>query len=216
MKPVTDPALLAELNGTPSAGSPVTDPALLALLNSDAPADVPRGTNAPAPSFYDQLRESLMGAKSVAGEFANAANRSIVQGADFMGPGTANAVLRVAGVDAQLPTFAEGFDQLPGAQGGFMAPGTARDVVRGAGGAAPAALGLYPVAGRNLASPIGAAMDFMGFGAANPAPNVAPLAFGGLLPAPAGAPAPPATARLSDLFPATSGQAAKNELVRSG
>lgn len=49
---------------------------------TSAPADVPRGTNAPTPSFYDQLRESLMGglmsaprdavgAAEVAGTFAS-------------------------------------------------------------------------------------------------------------------------------------------------
>lgn len=41
-KPVTDPAILAELNGTSDSGTPVTDPELLAQLNSeDSGFDVP-------------------------------------------------------------------------------------------------------------------------------------------------------------------------------
>jgi len=50
----------------------------------------------------------------------------------------------------------------------------ARDAVIGFGEAAPAAAGFSPVAGRNIASPSGALMDFIGLGAAKtPAPLIA-------------------------------------------
>lgn len=152
-------------------------------------------------------------------EGADAFNRSVMAGADFMGPGTINAALRVAGADAQLPTFTGGYETLSATVGRpdfAMAPGTTRDVVRGASGAAPAALGLYPVAGRDFATPVGAAAEFFGFGTKAPAPRVAPLAFGGYLPAPPGAPPSPATARLADAFPVPRGKQEQNALVRSG
>lgn len=118
----------------------------------------------------DSFGENVM---DVAGEFASAANRSVMQGIDFLGPGTANAALRLMGSETQLPTFEGAYGQTPGAQGGFMEAGTPRNLVRGAGGAAPAAAGMAPVAGRNIATPAGALAELVGLGAAKPGPQAA-------------------------------------------
>jgi hypothetical protein len=101
---------------------------------------------------------------SIAGEFANAANRGVADTLDFLGPGTINAGLRLFGSDYQLPTFGGGLSATPGGEGGFMPEGTARDVVRGAGLTTPAAGGLIPVAGRSLATAGGAIPELIGFG----------------------------------------------------
>lgn len=104
---------------------------------------------------------------SVGGEFASAANRAVMGGLDFLGPGAINAGLSLAGSDYQVPTFSGGFAQTPGAAGGFMPPGTARDVTRAAGATLPTAAGLLtPVAGRDLAQPGGALAEMLGFGTA--------------------------------------------------
>lgn len=159
------------------------------------------------------ILQSLPGhAMNFAGEAASAFNRSTMQGLDFFGPGTANAGLRLVGSDRQLPTFEGGFDQLPGAAGGFMAPGLTRDVVRGASGAAPAALGGYPVAGRNVASPLGAAFDFLGLGTSAPQAGVAPLAFSGM---PAALPTYPATS-FGEFLPERPSQMKLDRLVGDG
>ncbi len=99
----------------------------------------PQQPQAPAPSFYDQLRELLMGAKSVAGEFAAGANRAVTGTLDFIGPDTINAGLRLAGVDAQVPTLTGALEPY-GIQGGFMQPGLARDAVAAAGEVLPGAV----------------------------------------------------------------------------
>lgn len=118
-----------------------------------APAPPPPGTNP--------------GVMGTIGEFANAANRSFLEGLDYIGPGAVNAGLRLAGSDYQIPTLTGAFEKyVPGAQGGFMDPGLARDVVRGAGGALPAAAALPQVAGRNLATVPGAVAEITGFGSA--------------------------------------------------
>ncbi len=153
-------------------------------------------------------------ALNFAGEAASAFNRSTMQGLDFMGTGTVNAGLRLAGSDYQLPTFEGGYNQLPGSSGGFMAPGTTRDVVRGAAGAAPAALGGYPVAGRSVASPIGAAFDFLGLGTSTPQAGVAPLAFSQASGALSNLPAPP-VARI-DYRPSRAPEGALGQLVNEG
>lgn len=134
---------------------------------------------------------------SVGGEIASAANRNVMQGLDFLLPGAINAGLRLAGSEYQMPTFSGAFAQTPGAAGGFMPPGMARDAAVGFGGALPAAAGVAPVAGRNIASPVGALSEFLGLGSARPASVVAgsqvplaPVGPGGTLPA------PPPTARI--------------------
>lgn len=81
----------------------------------------------------------------VVGELAAASNRSLTEFLDFLGPGSVNALLRLAGSDTQLPTITGALEET-GIQGGFMEPGTARDVVRGAGTALTAAGGLKTVA----------------------------------------------------------------------
>lgn len=130
------------------------------------PADVPQETPQPAPSFYDRLRESLADTRSVAGEFAAGANRAVTGTLDFIGPDTVNAGLRLAGVDAQVPTLTGALEPY-GIQGGFMQPGTARDVVSAAGNTLTAAGGFMSVP-RNLATLGGAAAEFAGLGSAAP------------------------------------------------
>ncbi len=73
-------------------------------------------------------------------EFASAANRSIANFADFIGPGAVNSALEVAGSDFRVPTLSDALaDQGIGVEG-FMQPGLARDVVQAAGETAPVAL----------------------------------------------------------------------------
>ena len=84
-------------------------------------------------------------AMNVLGELAAAANRSVVDFVDFIGPDTANAILRLSGSDKQMPTL-RGAMADTGIEGGFMAPGTARDAVQGAGNAVGVAAGMVPVA----------------------------------------------------------------------
>jgi len=146
-------------------------------------------------------------------EMGSATGRSMAQGLDFLGPGTVNAGLRLAGSDYQLPTAEggyEGLSELAGSPtGGYMQEGTARDAIRGFGGAAPAALGMAPVFGRNVATPMGALADLVGLGSATPAANVAPLALDALTP-------PPATARIGDLVPQTAARSNLDTLVNEG
>lgn len=122
------------------------------------------------------------GVMGTVAEFANAANRSFLEGLDYIGPGAINAGLRLAGSDYQIPTLTGLFEEyVPGAQGGFMDPGLARDVVRGAGAALPAAAALPQVAGRNLATVPGAAAEIAGFGSAQAPVAVAADAAGMLV-----------------------------------
>jgi hypothetical protein len=131
----------------------------------------------PPPPEPDTFGENVM---DVAGEFASSFNRNLLGGLDYIGPGAVNAGARLSneylGTDfGQLPTLAGAHGQTPGAQGGFMEPGTGRNVVSGAGGAAAAIPAFAQVAGRNIASPAGAAMEFFGLGSAKPQSVVAPL-----------------------------------------
>lgn len=129
-----------------------------------------------APPGAPRPKESMFqNTLDVLGEGAGAFNRSVMEGLDFMGPGTVNAGLRLAGSDHQLPTFAGAWSQTPGGQGGFMEPGTKRDAVLGFGAALPTAIGMTPVS-RNLASPAQAAAEFLGLGAAKPQAAVPALA----------------------------------------
>lgn len=98
----------------------------------------------------------------VLGELAASANRSVTEFVDFIGPDTANAILRLAGSKKQMPTLT-GALAGTGIQGGFMEPGMARDAVQGAGPALTAAGGLKTVA-RSGAKLGNAALDMLGFG----------------------------------------------------
>lgn len=142
----------------------------------------------PGPAAEDSGDSPL----AVAGEFANAANRAVLGGLDFVGPGFVNAVSSQLGSDFRVPTLEETFiENAPGGGGGFMEEGLARDVVRGAGGAAPAAAGMVPV-GRNLGSVGGAAAEFLGLGTKAPTATTAPFRYGvsGMEFAPPGSAAP--------------------------
>ncbi len=74
MREVTDPNLLAELNGTPAAPKEVVDPALLAQLNGEEGA-------APM-TFKDRIANALQGANSEQGFFEQQRQRG-VQSADL-------------------------------------------------------------------------------------------------------------------------------------
>lgn len=170
-----------------------------AARNAELANPTPRNTDL-EPSFLQEVGAIAGGlpqnAMTGLGEGASAFNRSIAQGLDFM-TSPLQALDNATG--DRLPTFEGGFNELPGSQGGFMAEGTPRDMVRGYYGAAPAALGNVPVAGRNVATPAGAAFDLLGLGAASPGRSVAPLAF-----PPAGASmAPPPSAGPVAALPTT-------------
>jgi hypothetical protein len=141
---------------------------IVSMGSASAPAPAP--TSAAPEMMEPPAPRQPTGPLQVAGEFANAANRSFLEGLDYVGPGAINAGLRLAGSDYQVPTFTGMFEEnVPGAQGGFMPEGTERDVVRGAGSALPVAAAMKSVAGRNLASVPGAAADWFGFGSSAPA-----------------------------------------------
>lgn len=82
----------------------------------------------------DSAFMKIPGAPALA-EFAAAANRSVFDMVDFLGPDTVNAVLEIAGSNKRIPTTRETF----GSAGGYMEEGLARDVVQGAGELAPQA-----------------------------------------------------------------------------
>lgn len=107
-----------------------------------------------------------MGGQKVAGEFAAGANRAVTGTLDFIGPDTINAGLRLAGVDAQVPTLTGALEPY-GIQGGFMQPGAARDAVGALGSTLTAAGGLVSVP-RNLATAGGAIAEVLGVGSASP------------------------------------------------
>lgn len=104
--------------------------------------------------------------ENVLGELAAGANRTLMWVPDT----SVKAVNQLLGT--QIPTLSEGIEQLTGyrpGQGGYMEPGVARDAVSAAGEVlVPGAMGLAPVAGRNLAKPAQAAAEFAGMGSATP------------------------------------------------
>lgn len=130
-------------------------------------------------------------------EAGSATGRSLAQGLDFL-TSPLQALDNATG--DRVGTFESGYesysDWAGSPTGGYMQPGVARDVIRGAGGAAPAALGMAPVFGRNIATPMGALAEFAGLGGAR-APQ-ASVAMPLLDPA---QPPAPVTARLSDYLP---------------
>ena len=80
-----------------------------------------------------------------AAEFAGAANRSILDFADFLGPDTVNAILSTAGSDYRVPTFTQLGQKVGIGDQGFVEPGLQRDILQAAGAAAPAAMGIQGV-----------------------------------------------------------------------
>jgi hypothetical protein len=80
--------------------------------------------------------QQIPGAPQIS-ELAAAANRSVFDVIDFIGPDTVNAALNVIGSERRVPTLRESL----GSEGGFVEPGTQRDVLRAVGQAAPLALG---------------------------------------------------------------------------
>lgn len=129
---------------------------------SQAPESLPvQQTGQPMPNEDGLL--SIPGMKPLA-EMAAAANKSIFEFIDFLGPNNINAVLSLAGSDKRVPTLTETL----GSEGGFMEPGLGRDVVQAAGQLAPVAASLTPAVGRNLASVSGALKEALGLGSATP------------------------------------------------
>jgi len=118
----------------------------------------------PEPSFYDKMRGAAGDARAVAGELAGVGNRAIFDTVDFFTTDPANAILRMAGSDKQVPAVSEILGSLTMHT---MPPGTARDVVEGLGANIPAAAGFAQVP-RNLATLPGAASEFLGIGTAKP------------------------------------------------
>jgi hypothetical protein len=111
----------------------------------------------------DEINDAILSTSTgkVLGEFAAASNKSIFQFLDFIGPNNVNAVLSLAGSDKRIPTF-EG--ELAG--GNYMDAGKGRDAVQGLGQLLPAAVGMAPIQGRNLASASGITQEALGLGAA--------------------------------------------------
>ena len=132
------------------ASLPAQDPA------QSAPIETPQ-----APKTLEDEIMSLSGMKPLA-ELASAANKSVFQMLDFLGPNNVNAVMQLVGSDKRVPTLEGAF----GDDGGYMAEGLARDAVRGLGQALPVMGGMTPVVGRNLASAKGITEEAVGLGAA--------------------------------------------------
>lgn len=189
--------------GLPAPDRPNNDPQLQVDTGWEEAANVARG-----------LPGNMLAGLAESG---NALGRSMAEGFDFLTMDGINNVLALAGSDTQVPTLTDGFNALPGAEGGFVAPGAGRDALRGYWGATPAALGMVPVS-RNIASPVGAGMEFLGLGAARSQPSVAPLAFGAEGARPAVVDGLPAQGpRGTDIVPWQSqGSQARNEMVNAG
>ena len=83
----------------------------------------------------DRAFMNIPGAPALS-EFASAANRSVFDMVDFLGPDTVNAVFELSGSERRMPTARETF----GSEGGYMEPGLARDVVQTAGEVTPMAM----------------------------------------------------------------------------
>lgn len=128
--------------------------------------DAPQEQVLSAPQTIEDHIMAFPGMKPVA-EIAAAANKSVFQFLDFLGPDNVNAVLQLVGSDKQVPTFTENL-----AGGNYMDPGMARDSVQAAGQLLPAAAAMTPVTGRNLASVKGAAEELLGLGSAKVAEPV--------------------------------------------
>lgn len=88
-------------------------------------------------SFIDSQLLSIPGMKPIA-EMAAAANKSIFQFLDFIGPDNINAVLQLAGSEKRVPTL----DGTLGSDGGYMEEGLAKDIATTTGKTLPAALGI--------------------------------------------------------------------------
>lgn len=113
------------------------NPMSLAAKSADSPPDDPEKPQENG-SIIRDLEEAFLkipGAPAL-GEFAAAANRSVFDMADFLGPDTVNAVLELAGSEKRMPTLGGTL----ASPGGYMEPGLARDVTQAAGETAPAAL----------------------------------------------------------------------------
>ena len=111
--------------------------------------------------YYRQLNNML----NAVPESAAAFNRAVTGAVDMVPEGI-NAGLRLAGSDKQLPTIrGSQFMQDRGIEGGFMEPGAGRDLAQAAGTGAAMFMGAKSVP-RNLASPKGAAAEWMGMGSA--------------------------------------------------
>lgn len=103
-----------------------------------APEAKPEPQGQQDPSLVRDLDEAFLkipGAPAL-GEFAAAANRSIFDMVDFLGPDTVNAVLELAGSERRMPTMRETF----GSEGNYMEEGLGRDAVQMAGETAPMAV----------------------------------------------------------------------------
>lgn len=137
------------------------------------PRDLLAQTEAPPSGTVDSGDTLGDDALDVLGELAAAANRSVTEFVDFLGPGAVNNILSLAGSEKRVPTLTGALEGT-GIQGGFMDEGTARDVVQGAGATIPAALGMKGVAGRDVTKATGAAAEMLGFGQAKPTTAVDP------------------------------------------
>ena len=110
-------------------------------------------------------------------ESVGAANRAGMGAIDFIPEGI-NAGLRVAGVDAQIPTVEGMVGKYGVGQGDYLPPGLARDSFQAAGALSIPAGGFQQVAGRNLASFGGAASELLGIGTAASGTQVAKTVSG--------------------------------------
>lgn len=111
-------------------------------------------------TFEDKVL-SIPGMKPLA-EVAAAANKSIFEFVDFLGPNNVNAVLDLIGADTRMGTLTETL----GSDGGYMEEGVGRDAAQALGRALPMAASLSPVAGRDITTMRGAAEEIMGLGSA--------------------------------------------------
>lgn len=148
---------------------------------------------------------SFPGMKPIA-ELAAAANKSMFQFLDFLGPDNVNAVLELVGSNKQVPTLSENL----ASDGGYMEPGLARDAVQSAGALLPAAAGMTPVTGRNLATAKGATEELVGLGSAKVVEPIK-VATAAISEAP---PIKAATDAISDALPSKAKDAAKLPLYR--
>ena len=126
----------------------------------EAPQE-PQAVEQSQPQTFEDQFLSIPAMKPLS-ELAAAANKSVFQFLDFLGPDNVNAVLELVGSDKQVPTLSDNL----ASDGGYMEEGIARDAVQMTGQLLPMAAGMSPVAGRNIATAKGATQEILGLGSA--------------------------------------------------
>ena len=180
-----------------AAGNPFGDTLVDPIVDEVIAA--PQAPQTPQQDQQFQGRQAGYGANDISvlpplAEIAGGANRSLMYIPDAAAMALTKSISGYAGVldviagkpyTDRTTSISDAIESLSGfrpGQGSSMEEGTAKDVLSAGGEVlVPGAMGLASVAGRNLARPVEAAAEFLGFGSAAPA-NIARSAVTGEAP----------------------------------